>query len=169
VDPSSAQIGVPAAGPDSTPAASDPTPTLSQVVLNPGARVRARLADGREVRGRVIAAFTSDSQHLSVCAEPATQCSSSGDSSVVVLSPESMRSLSVRGKASGGGFYLGVYGGGLAGALSGGSLREPSFPGMALGMVVGAITGTVLGSRMTAWIPVFPCYHGCAAGSYPEE
>ena len=108
------------------------------------------------------------SPRLLLCAEPATQCASIGDSSAVAVSSGSIKSMTVRGKTSGMGFYLGVYGGGLVGALSGGSLRDPDTKGMALGMVVGAVVGSVLGSHISGWIPVFPCFHGCAAGTYPE-
>jgi len=136
--------------------------------LNPGAMVRVRLTDRRVLTGTLLARFTPDSQQLVLCEAAHAPCARRDTPGARAIPARDVKGLSVHGKATGFGFYLGVYGGGLIGGLVRGSAREPNDGGMALGFLAGGALGTLIGSRVRTWVPVFPCVHACASGEYPE-
>lgn len=143
-----------------------PTPEperTPRVILNAGAQVRAQLAD-REVIGQVLAPYTPDSQQIVICEARQARCAGPDDPRAVRLPMDAVRRLSVWGKQTGFGTYFGFFSGALAG-----SLRDPNGAEIILGGFLGGALGWVIGSRANGWVLVFPCYHACAAGEYPER
>ena len=150
---------------------------IQWVRLDSGALIRARLEDRTEVIGSVLAPleltpaiFTASdtSRLLIVCEVQSASCGSASGPSTRLLPLREIRRLDVRGKLTGLFGYGGFYSGALLGLLASDSddtqgllLVTAGFGGMAL--------GSALGSRITGWVPVFPCYHGCATGRYPAR
>jgi hypothetical protein len=153
-------VPAPAAAADAEP---DTTPRL---VLNPGARVRARLQDGSELTGTVLVRYAWNDERLVVCEDQRT-CAGPDAPEALTLVVAGLKSLAVRGRMSG----VGVYGGAMMGAGIGAYLGGEDDGGllMGVGMMAGGFGGAWLGKRTTGWVSIFPCFHGCADGEYPDR
>ncbi len=136
-----------------------PTP---RYVLDSGALVRVRL-HSRKVTGRLLASFT-DSSRLLILRELGSQSDASDGSSPLTLAVDSIRGLHVRGNAAGFGAYEGFYLG-FPAALEISKDKNGS-PLLVLSGFTGGALGSLVGSRVAAWVPVFPCAHACAGGVY---
>jgi hypothetical protein len=139
-----------------------------RVILNPGALVRVLGDTGRRVQGTVLTAFTKDSSTLRVC-PTALLCAAIDSARVVSIPAREVRRLTVRGRPTSW-WYGGAFLGGFAGAL----IRRPETADdggpMLLGFFGGMLLGGWIGSRVTTWVPVFPCNpHNCAGGVYPDQ
>ena len=147
---------------------SAPEPEVApRFILHSGARVHAQLTD-RQVIGRLVVPFTPDSQHIAICESRQAPCVGLDDPGTVRLPMDSVKRLQVWGKQSGFGTYFGFYSGALGGSFVNGWSRE-SGAGLLLGGFLGGALGWAIGSRVDGWVLVFPCYHACAAGEYPER
>ena len=113
--------------------------------------------------GRLLASFTESSRRL-ILRERGSQSDTSGGSGPLTLAVDSIRALHVRGNASGFGAYEGFYLGFLA-ALEISKDKNGS-PLLVLSGFAGGALGGLVGSRVAAWVPVFPCVHACAGGAY---
>jgi hypothetical protein len=147
------------------------------VQLDSGALIRARLGDRTEVIGRVLAPVeltramltTSDTSRLFVvCEIQSAECGSASGPGPRLLSLREIRRLDVRGKLVGLFAYRGFYSGALLGLLASNSDDTQGLLVVAGGFAGGAL-GVALGARVSGWVPVFPCYHGCATGRYPAR
>lgn len=137
--------------------------------LDSGAIVRLHL-DTTTITGYVLVPFSPESEYIAVCDNRLAPCDGIDGPGALRVPVTSIKHLQVHGKLTGGLGLMGLYGGGLVGGLSGGHTpRDPSMGGMAIGMVGGALIGAFVGSRTTGWVPVWPCFHACAAGHYPER
>lgn len=145
-----------------------PTTALPQAVfLDSGARVRAHI-DTATVTGRVLVPFTpSRSKDLVLCDERRSGCI--GIDSSTTLPVTRIKRLSVWGKETGFLGLLGLYLGGITGASLHASDDADRGGKMFLGFIVGGALGAAIGSRLMGWVPVFPCFHACAAGRYPQH
>ena len=156
--------------PESSPqaeAGADTAGREPRLLLNPGARVRMRLRDRRVVTGHVLVPYTFDSTHIVVCPD-GSGCAGPGAPAALTLTADSLRSLSVRGRADGLGGYMGAMLGGLAGLSAEKETDSEGGLFFAAGVFAGMFAGSKIGSWIVDWISVFPCFHGCAYGVYPE-
>jgi len=135
---------------------------IPRYVLDSGALVRIRL-HSRKVTGRLLASFT-DSSRLLILGEQGSHSDTLDGSSPLTLAVDSIRALHVRGNAAGFGAYEGFYLGFLT-ALEISKDKNGSTLLVLSGFAGGAL-GSLVGSRVAAWVPVFPCAHACAGGVY---
>jgi hypothetical protein len=161
----------PAAAPVPEPAPraeADTADREPRLLLNPGARVKMRLRDRRVVTGHVLVPYTFDSTHIVVCPD-GSECAGPGAPAALTLRADSLRSLSVRGRADGLGGYMGALLGGLAGLTAEEETDSEGGLFFAAGVFAGMFAGSRIGSWIVDWISVFPCFHGCAYGVYPDD
>lgn len=134
------------------------------LLLRPGSKVRVE-QDSLSMTGILRRPFTLDSASLVLCG--ASACAGS-EPDVLVVPLSEIRRLDVWGARTGVGTYAGIYGGMLAVILAF-RPEEGVEPLAILGGVFGGAIGGFLGSRWNGWVRVFPCYHGCATGVYPDR
>jgi hypothetical protein len=136
------------------------------LAIDSGTLVRTRLADGKDVTGRLLARFDSTSDRFVLCLSPES-CEGLHSSGVLAIPLSDVVALHARGKATAVGFRLGVYGGMLIGAFTAMALADSgadqehrddaAATGMIVGILGGFLLGPLIGSRFNMWIPVFPC------------
>jgi hypothetical protein len=136
--------------------------------LDSGAVVRLHL-DTATVTGYVLIRFTPESSNIVVCDRRQAPCNAIDGPGALDVPVASIRRLQVWGKETGFGSLMGLYMGGLIGASAHPPNQSKDIGPMLLGFVVGAAFGGVVGSKVTGWLPVFPCLHTCAAGEYPKR
>ena len=130
-------------------------------VLDTGAIVQVQLDTGT-VTGEVRQFYTDTSSQLVICLKARQPCAAPVD--LVVIQTATIKHLFVRGKQTGFFGLMGFY----MGALAEGVASRRTDAGMVLGGFGGAALGALIGSKQTGWVPVFPCFHACAGGHYPE-
>jgi hypothetical protein len=125
------------------------------MMVDSGALVRVRLAGGGVVTGRLLATYVRGGPEIVLCETPSpAPCGGPGAPGARRLAVADVRTLAVRGRTGGTyglfGFYLGMLAGVAADRHDTGMIAVPS------GVALGALAGLV-GSRVTGWIPLFPC------------
>lgn len=135
--------------------------SAQRFVLDTGAVVRAQL-ETTTVTGEVRQFFTDTSTQLVICPQARQPCADREDRLVVQIG--TIKSLFVRGKQTGFFGLLGFY----VGALAEMAATRRTDGGLVAGGFGGAALGALIGSKKIGWVPVFPCFHACAAGHFPE-
>jgi hypothetical protein len=147
-----------------------PTPPAPTVATfqgpDSGILVRTRSHGAKPVIGRLLAPLDSGAPWVILCRDSTQGCRASSSLRPDTVPIRTLEHLDVRTSASGKGAYLGLYLGGLAGALIRSPDRAQDVGPMFVGFFAGGGFGGLVGSLFHTWTPAIPCYpHDCYRGS----
>ena len=162
-----------------TPAAPAPTnrdaaDDSARLVVDSGTLARARLTSGKTITGSLLAPFTPASFELVLCAAPrGAPCSTADSAHIYRLRASDLKGVDVRDRLTGNFGLMGFYAGSLAWMLSRRGESDDAWP--LVGFASAVLSG-LIGSRVTGWVPLFPCgyhtqcgWHGAKRDLAPPE
>lgn len=135
----------------------EPNLAPSILFVDSGDVVRAELINGKVVTGSLLARYHSGDTLVLICDQARMPCVDGGGVGMHTVRKMSVRSLAVRGRMRGVYGQRGVY----IGALGGLAADKEGSAWLMVGAAVGGFIGQAIGSRVTGWIRLFPCWHAC--------
>lgn len=139
--------------------------TSERLVLDSGTTVRVRPEGKPAIEGYLLASYAPENDSLRMCvAGKGGRCADSTAKDIRRFAARELESVAIRGPQTFNLGLLGLYAGGLAGAVLAHGRTTDTGDFMGLGIVAGALLGGSVGKHVEGWIPLFPCpVHGQCA------